>query len=240
MPANSRGCVLINLLHYVRQQTMSRSDQQEYGGSKMAFKSKQLTPWGKTYQNSLSNIPDDYGERDRSLQSYNNSSMSPHFSLDTAEQLICDYFSGAERFESSTNESGVFTIKFGQRSLSMRVREDVQKLQISTILYDRKSSPKIMHNRGDRKVQHMLLTAMMRLNIGLRWSCGRYDGGQICALRGCFIFFQDLPVSILYASANLESELQNIVLKTKRISLDFDRMVNAKLLSMSGRRPSDD
>lgn len=65
-----------------------------------------------------------------------------------------------------------------------------------------------------------MLMTMMRFNSKLtQTACG----GQIFACNDQFLFFQDVPISVLKETGMLHRRLEEFILKTVEISRGFDR-----------------
>jgi hypothetical protein len=69
---------------------------------------------------------------------------------------------------------------------------------------------------------YLLLMAMMRYNSQLsRTACG----ARILACNGKFLFFQDMPVSVLNETGMMHRKLDEFILKTVEIRRGFDRIL---------------
>jgi hypothetical protein len=92
----------------------------------------------------------------------------------------------------------------------------VHKIEQVDILSTKKSS---------KKSRYLLLMTMMRFNSLL----SRLQfGGRICACTdGRFIFFQDLPLSILSENGMLRRELEDFFINTVGVCLGFDQSSGA-------------
>ena len=174
---------------------------------------------------------DDYGEGDVSLQSYNCDFDVPAcltHSLHNANELLGKSLSDFRSTENSPITldagGGVYALQVGRETrIEVRMREDTQMVQLSVVVHCAKQigdMPTITRRRESGG--YLLLMAMMRYNSQLSRTayCGR-----ILACNGQFLFFQDMPISVLNETGMLHRKLDEFILKTVEIRYGFDRIL---------------
>ena len=173
----------------------------------------------------LNNQEDDYGECDVSLQGYKNQFDSLNVSFSSANDLLSEVL---KTFQIQPNqaaidreEKGVHSFQVGnERTLQLRIREDVQMVQISTVIhYETKNDRPSCTPRGRQ------FMAMMRLNSIL---ARNEFGGRICYCSGRYIFIQDFPLACMVnGNGMLKQKLENIILQSVQLARSFPKPIHS-------------
>lgn len=161
-------------------------------------------------------LEDDCGECYEIIQRYD-------CDLDSSTLFTCSLNNANEdlwkRLNDSLIEAGAYALQAGRdRSIKVQIRDDVLSVQMSAIVHGVKFGG-MSSTTGRRECVYSLLMTMMRMNSLL---CHESCGGRICAFDGQFVFFQDLPISILEDVGRMQRMLDEFILKTVEISRRFD------------------
>ena len=120
----------------------------------------------------------------------------------------------------------VTSFKAGKKTkIEVRVRDNKTTVQLSTLVHKIEQVDILSTTKSSKKSRYLLLMTMMRFNSLL----SRLQfGGRICACTdGRFIFFQDLPVSILNENGMLENKLDDFIITTVGVCLGFGQSSGA-------------
>ena len=168
---------------------------------------------------------DDYGECDATLQSYNCDSVSSLPTDDILQSALGLLNKSLKNLRTKENRislvegGGAYVYQPGPETrIEVRIRGDVPMVHMSVVVYRARHGD--VSSTTARKVGgYSSLMTMMRLNSLLsRTSCG----GRICTYDGQFLFFQDLPVSILNENGLLHRKLDEFKVKTAEIQYGFN------------------
>lgn len=108
--------------------------------------------------------------------------------------------------------------------IKVQIRDDALSVQMSVIVHEVNFGD-VSSKTGRRGCDYSLFMTMMRVNSLLSHeSCG----GRICAFGGQFVFFQDLPISILDDVGRMQRMLDDFIVKTVEIRRLFDRTSRQK------------
>ena len=136
-------------------------------------------------------------------------------------------------FQSNEHPTPLIRTSFtaGRRTkIDMRVRDDTDMVQISTVVHKVERGEILSNKKHRKKSRYLLLMTMMRFNSLLSQIP---FGGRICACNdGQFIFFQDLPVSILNKNGMLQNKLDDFIITTVEVRLGFDQSSGASNLPL--------
>lgn len=175
-------------------------------------------------------LENDRGECYEILQSYDCNLDSPTLltcSLNKANAALWKRLNDSRNVVTpkSLVEVGAYALQAdGDRRIKVQIRDDVLSVQMSAVVHGVKSG-EMSSTTGRQECGYSLLMTMMRMNSLL---CHESCGGRICAFDGQFVFFQDLPISILDDVARMQRMLDEFILKTVDISLRFDRTTREK------------
>jgi hypothetical protein len=175
---------------------------------------------------------DDYGEPDVSLRSYRSETLSPpcscsNMSQEEANDLLHERIADLE-YVSELNVGKCTFMAGGDHKLEISIRGDGNAVVVSTVVQSLDHSDVLQGHKKSNQCQglYSLMTLMMKHNAILKRAAAHNEneGGHIGLYDGKFVFFANLPMTVLSSKRKLERVLDDLILKAVEISKDFAKV----------------